>query len=229
MDETRTAARMKSSWEGIPRGPRRTRNTLFWAALVPVAATVGGFLSQYPYGMLYVGVLVVLAAAGLGAGVAGSNWNRAGAAIIVGFGTLALGVFAGSNLYESYAKLLGERVDAVVVDAGERTNSKGDVRHVCHVVDSAGESAELGDIQNCHGDFAEGRRVVLFKDPLGGLEPWIEATDDRSLDPVGLGITGGAFVLVGGTMFSAGMRRRSQQDRLEEHRRKHGPPWRSRP
>lgn len=35
--------------------PRRVRNTLFWAALLPTAAVVGGAITHFPYGMLYVG------------------------------------------------------------------------------------------------------------------------------------------------------------------------------
>ncbi|WP_327283554.1 MULTISPECIES: hypothetical protein [unclassified Streptomyces] len=188
--------------------PQRTANTLFWTALIPTAATVGGFVSQYPYGMLWVGVLIVLAAAAAGPIVAGSVWRRAGAATLVGFAALALGLFAGSNLNETYVKQLGERTGAVVAEAGERANAKGDVRHFCRVVDDSGSRAELGDIQNCHGQFATGRRVVLFKDRLGGLDPWIEATHNRAVDPVGLGITGGLFLLTAATMFYAGRRRR---------------------
>lgn len=214
--------------KAAPSGARRARNSLFWAALIAGAGTLGGFISQFPYGMLYVGVLIVLAAAGLGAGVAGSNWNRAGAATIVGFGTMALGLFAGSNLNESYLKLLGERVDAVVLESREHTNSKGDPRFYCRVVDTSGETHELDAIQNCYADVEPGGRVFLFKDRLGGLDPWMETTDSRALDPLGLGITGGLFLLIGGTMFTAGQRRRSDRDLHEEHLRKHGPPWRSR-
>ncbi|MER7463426.1 hypothetical protein [Streptomyces sp. NPDC097981] len=197
-----------SAETAVAEKPRRTANTLFWAVLIPTAATVGGFVSQYPYGMLWVGVLIVLAAAATGPIVAGSVWNRAGAATLVGFAVLALGLFAGSNLNETYMKQLGERAGAVVVEAGERVNAKGDVRHFCRVVDDSGSRAELGDIQNCHGQFATGRRVVLFKDRLAGLDPWIEATDDRAVDPVGLGITGGLYALTAATLFHAGHRRR---------------------
>ncbi|MGW8779257.1 hypothetical protein ACWGNM_14430 [Streptomyces sp. NPDC055796] len=188
--------------------PRRTANTLFWAALIPTAATVGGFVSQYPYGMLWIGVLIVLAAAAAGAIVAGSVWRRAGAATLVGFAVFALGLFAGSNLNETYLKQLGERTGAVVLEAGDRVNGKGDVRHFCRILDDSGRRAELGDIQNCHGQFATGRRVVLFEDRLGGLDPWIEASDNRAVDPVGLGITAGLYALTAATLLYAGRRRR---------------------
>ncbi|MGW7439559.1 hypothetical protein [Streptomyces sp. NPDC054849] len=210
-----------------PTGARRTRNSLFWAVLVAGGGVLGGLISQFPYAM-YVGVLIILVAAGLGAGVAGSNWNRAGAAAIVGFGTMALGIFAGVNLNESYLKLIGERVDAVVMESRQYTNSKGDDRFFCRVVDSTGESHELDHVQNCHADVEPGGPVVLFKDRLGALDPWMETTGSRALDPLALGITGGLFLLIGGTMFTAGQRRRTDRDLYEEHRRRHGPPWRSR-
>ncbi|MFE5721621.1 hypothetical protein [Streptomyces erythrochromogenes] len=211
-----------------PTGARRVRNSLFWAALIAGTGTLGGFISQFPYGLLYVGVLVVLAAAGLGAGVAGSNWNRAGAATIVGFGAMALGVFAGSNLNESYLKLLGERVDAVVLTSREYRNAKGDTRFSCRVAEPSGETHELDALRNCYDRVAPGGHVFLFKDRLGGLDPWMDTDGGRALDPLGLGITGGLFLLVGGTMFTAGQRRRSDRDLHAEHLRKHGPPWRSR-
>ncbi|MBZ9596410.1 hypothetical protein K7B06_15110 [Streptomyces erythrochromogenes] len=225
MDAARTSER---TGKAAPTGARRGRNSLFWAVLVAGTATVGGFISQFPYGLLYVGVLVVLAAAGLGAAVAGSNWNRAGAATVVGFGTIALGVFAGNNLNESYLKLLGERVDAVVITSREYSNAKGDTRFACRVTDSSGESHELDALRNCYDRVPPGGHVFLFKDRLGGLGPWMDTDGSRALDPLGLGITGGLFLLVGGTMFAAGQRRRSDRDLHEEHLRRHGPPWRSR-
>ncbi|WP_327414545.1 hypothetical protein [Streptomyces sp. NBC_01233] len=228
MDTAGTARASGPTGKAAPSGSRRARNSLFWAALIAGGGTLGGFISQFPYGLLYVGVLIVLAAAGLGAAVAGSNWNRAGAAAIVGFGTMALGLFAGSNLNESYLKVLGERVDAVVVEAREYANSKGDARFYCRVVDTSGESHELDAIQNCYAEVAPGGHVVLFEDRLGGLDPWMETTGSRALDPLGLGITGGLFLLIGGTMFTAGQRRRSDEDVHQKHLRKHGPARRPR-
>ncbi|WP_328926193.1 hypothetical protein OG429_17220 [Streptomyces sp. NBC_00190] len=229
MDETRMAERRKRAFEGLPPGPARTRNSLLWAALIPVTATFGGFLAQYPYGLLWLGVLLVLAAAGTGAAVAGTGWNRAGVATVVGFGTMALGVFAGPSLYEAYAMRLGERVDAVVIETGERTNFKGDARSFCRVADPSGTVRELGQQQNCYGEFTRGQHVVLFEDPLGLLDPRVEATGDRTLDPLGPGISGGLFLLVGASMFSGGMRRRSDRDILERQRRGRGLPRPSAP
>ncbi|MGW6709789.1 hypothetical protein ACWGDE_33555 [Streptomyces sp. NPDC054956] len=220
------AQRAQKAQKARPAG-RTARNSLFWALLIPGAATVAGFIAQFPYGGLWIGVILILAVAATGATVAGLNWHRSGAATIVGFGVMALGLFAGPSLYESYAKLFGERVGAVVVLSGERTG-KQEGHFYCHVIDDEGEVSKLGNQQNCYGDFAEEQRVVLYKDPLGALSPWIEPKDDRSLSPTGLITTGGIFLLIGGSMLSAGLRRRSDQDILEEQRRKYGPPWRSR-
>lgn len=220
-----TAQPGNRSFEGVPPGPGRLRNTLFWALFVPTTATVAAFLTQYPYGLLYVGVLAVLAVAAAGATVAGLTWKRAGAATVVGFGTLALSLFAGSNLNEMYLKQFGDRGEAVVAEIGEHAAGKDRTRSYCRLVDGSGTLRELRAIQNCRGQFEEGQRVVLYEDPLGGLAPWMEAADSRTLDPLGLGITGGLYLLVGGTLFYAGQRRRSDRDLLERHRRRHGMPW----
>ncbi|MEV7521573.1 hypothetical protein [Streptomyces sp. NPDC091371] len=226
--ETAQQAHTPAGKPTTPRSAGRTaRNSLFWALLIPTVTSAAGFLGQFPYGGLWAGVLVILATAAVGATVAGAKWHRSGAATIVGFGVFALSLFAGPALYEAYAKEFGERVGAVVVLTGERSGTKGDGEYYCHVIDDAGEVSELGNQQNCFGDFAEEQHVVLYKDPLGVLAPWIEATDDRSVDPIGPGITAGLFLLVGGSMLTAGLRRRSDRDLLEEQRRRHDPPWHS--
>lgn len=219
-----TSGASRTVEEAAGARPRRTLNTLLWAVLIPVVATGAGFLAQYPYGMLWVGVIIVLGTAAAAAIVAGGVWNRAGAATLASFGALALALFAGPNLYEIYVKQLGERVDALVADAGERTNAKGTKLAVCRVVDTSGEIQDLSEQQNCHGQFKPKQHVILFKDPLGGLDPWVEAGDDRSLDGVGLGITGGLFAVTGSAMFYAGQRRRSDRDVAAKLRRKYGPP-----
>ncbi|UUU41540.1 hypothetical protein [Streptomyces sp. NBC_00162] len=220
MDEVRIAERRRKWWDGFPPGPRRTRNTLFWATLIPVTATAGGILTQFPYGLRWLGVLIVLAAAGTGAAMAGTGWHRSGVAAIVGFGTLTLGVFAGISLYEAYAKQLGERVDALVVETGERTGLKGDTRPFCRVADPSGTIREVAQQQGCRADFEPGRRITLFEDPLGILAPRIGTSPDRTLDPFGPTVTGGLFLLVTATLVSGGQRRRSDRDLLEQHRRR---------
>ncbi|MEU1372094.1 hypothetical protein ABZ442_00340 [Streptomyces triculaminicus] len=189
--------------------PRRTLNSLLWAVLIPVVATAAGFLAQYPYGMLWAGVVIVLGATAAAAIVAGGMWNRAGAATLASFATLALALFGGPTLYETYVKTFGERVDALVADTGQRVNAKGTKLDVCRVVDTTGRVQDVSEQQNCHGQFKPKQHVILFNDPLGGLDPWVEATGDRTLDPVGPACTGGLFALTGGALFYAGQRRRT--------------------
>ncbi|TJZ57045.1 hypothetical protein FCH28_06125 [Streptomyces piniterrae] len=203
-------------------------NTLLWTVLIPVVATGAGFLAQYPYGLIWVGVIITLGTAAAAAIVAGGIWNRSGAATIAAFAAMALSLFAGSNLYETYVKQVGERVDALVADTGKRVNLKGSELAVCRVVDTSGEVQDLSEQQNCHGQFTPRQHVILFKDPLGALDPWVEATDDRTLDGLGLGITGGLFAVTGAAMFYAGQRRRSDWDVAAKKRRKYGSPQVSR-
>ncbi|MFD3695729.1 hypothetical protein ACFWUZ_06170 [Streptomyces sp. NPDC058646] len=204
--------------KGGERTAGRAGNSLCWAVAVTGAATAGGFLAQYPYGLSFVGVLLVLAAAGIGSAVAGAFWNRAGAATVIGFGSMALGLFAGPSLSEVYTKQLGERVPAVVVETGERTDSDGDGLAWCRVADASGRVRELSQQQNCFGDFEEGRSVVLFEDPIGLLEPRMEATGHRTVALLGPAVSGGLLVLIGGTVFSAGLRRRSDAEVAERRR-----------
>ncbi|MEU4892960.1 hypothetical protein AB0B12_17290 [Streptomyces sp. NPDC044780] len=191
-----------------PAGPGHTPNSLKWAVLIPVVATAAGFLAQYPYGMLWLGVLIVLGAAAAAAIVAGGLWHRAGAATLAAFATMALALFAGPALYELYVKQVGDRVDALVADTGTHTNHKGTELDVCRVVDTSGTVRDLSEQQNCQGQFRPEQHVVLFVDPLGALDPWVEATGERTVDGVGLGITAGLFAVTGSALFYAGQRRR---------------------
>ncbi|MDJ0380377.1 hypothetical protein [Streptomyces sp. G-G2] len=195
--------------------------------LIPLAATAAGFLAQYPYGMLWAGVVLALGAAAAAAIVAGGIWNRAGAATIASVAALALALFAGPTLYELYVKQFGERVDALVADTGKRVNAKGTELAVCRLVDTSGRVQDVSEQQNCHGQFTPQQHVVLFSDPLGGLDPWVEATADPALDGVGSGITGALFGLTGAALFSAGQRRRSDQEVAVALRRRYGAPRRS--
>jgi hypothetical protein len=116
-----------------------------WAVLIPTVGTAAGLLAQYPYGMLWVGSVIVLGTAGAAAIVAGAVWNRAGAATLASIAVLALPFFAGPALYELYVKQVGERVDALVADTGERPNAKGTELGVCRVVDTSGEVQDLSE------------------------------------------------------------------------------------
>jgi hypothetical protein len=62
---------------------------------------------------------------------------------------------------------------------------------------------------------------VLFKDPLGGLDPWIEATGDRAVDTTALAITAGLFGATGSALSYAGQRRRSDGEIAAKRQRKY--------
>ncbi|MBO0654348.1 hypothetical protein J1792_16665 [Streptomyces triculaminicus] len=218
----------EATLEAAASAPRRTLNSLLWAVLIPVVSTAAGFLAQYPYG-LWAGVVIALGATAAAAIVAGGMWNRAGAATLASFATLALALFGGPTLYETYVKTFGERVDALVADTGQRVNAKGTKLDVCRVVDTTGRAQDVSEQQNCHGQFKPEQHVILFNDPLGGLDPWVEATGDRTLDPVGPACTGGLFALTGGALFYAGQRRRTDRDMALRQRRGYGAPHRSEP
>ncbi|MEU3842790.1 hypothetical protein AB0E88_22490 [Streptomyces sp. NPDC028635] len=186
---------------------------------------LSALIGVYLWGWL--GVVLVLAAAATAAIVAGGVWNRAGAALLATATTMALGLFAGPTLHETYVKQFGDKVDALVVDTAKHVNRKGTELWTCRVVDTSGTVQDLEDLQNCDGQYRRKQHVVLFTDPLGGLKPWIEATDDRSLDTLSLSATGGLFAVTTVTLFYAGMRRRSDAEMGAKKRRKYGPPQRS--
>ncbi|OIK28468.1 hypothetical protein [Streptomyces malaysiense] len=191
-------------------------------------AVVGAVLAQFPWH--WIGIAIVVIAGFTAPIVAGGAWNRAGAATLAAVTTFALGLFAGPTLYETYVKLYGEKADALVADTAKYENARrNNERNVCRVVDTSGKVQDLSEQQNCHGQFKPGQHIILYKDPLGVLEPWAEATDDRSFKPVNLSATGGLFAATAATLFYAGMRRRSDQEMDAKKLRKYGPPRRSEP
>ncbi|WP_344391570.1 hypothetical protein [Streptomyces vastus] len=215
-------AQAESAAEAPVPAPRRTLNSLKWAVLIPVVGVAAGFLTRFPYGGLWIGVVILLGAAAAAAIVAGNSWHRAGAATLAGFSAIALPLFAGPGMYELYMKQVGERVHAAVADTGERRGVKRSTTlSVCRVVDTTGAVKDLSEQQNCHGQFKPGQLIVLFKDPLGVLDPWAEALPgDRSVDPLTLQITAGLFLVTGSSLFYAGQRRRSDGDLVARELRK---------
>ncbi|QKV93752.1 hypothetical protein HUT19_19970 [Streptomyces sp. NA02950] len=161
--------------------------------------------------------------------VAGGVWNRAGAATLAAVTTFALGLFAGPTLYETYVKQYGEKSDALVADTAKYSTRRNNERNVCRVVDTSGKVQDLSEQQNCQGQFKPRQHIILYKDPLGVLEPWAEATDDRSFDAVDLSATGGLFTATAAALFYAGTRRRSDQEMDAKKLREYGPPRRSEP
>lgn len=197
--------------------------TLPWAVGLPVAAVGAGVLAQYPYGM-WIGVLLGLAVAATAPILAGVVWHRSGAASLAVLAALALPFFAGPAVYEVYLKTAGDQVDAVVTAAEEVPSPKGSDLSACHAVDEAGKEWDLGQRQNCFGQFEPGQKVVLHQDPLGGLDPWIEPGRDKAIEPTAPALTVGLFALCCGALFWAGVKRRTEAEAVAAKGRRHGPP-----
>ncbi|MEU1340178.1 hypothetical protein [Streptomyces sp. NPDC005827] len=190
--------------------PTRTLNSSLWALAIPLVAVTGAVLAQFPWS--WIGIVVVVLAGFAAPAVAGGFWNRAGAATFAAVTTFALGLFAGPSLFETYVKQVGEKTDALVADTATYKNARNSERTVCRVVDTSGKVQDLTEQQNCQGQFKRGQHIVLYKDPLDVLEPWAEATDDRTVDVVGLYATAGLFTATTATLFYAGTRRRSDRE-----------------
>lgn len=179
---------------------------LLWAVLLPLLTMVAAFLAELPW-LQWAPAAIALVASVVVAIVGGGLWHRAGAAVLAATTTLALGLFAGPTLYETYIKLYGDRVDALVADTDSRVNLRIE-QHVCRVVDTSGTIQDLSRGQNCRGQFQPRQHIVLFKDPLGFFDPWAEDRDDRSLDALSLSCVGGLFIIATSTLCYAGVRRR---------------------
>lgn len=70
----------------------------------------------------------------------------------------------------------------------------------------------LSEQQNCYGQFRQGQRVAIRKDPLGLTKPYLpdDSTDDDMR--VGLYVSVGLFLATALSMLYGGLRRRA--DRL---------------
>jgi hypothetical protein len=55
---------------------RRLLSSLTWACAVPVLFVLGAWLTQYPHGLIVVGVIVVFATWAVAAILAGGVWHR---------------------------------------------------------------------------------------------------------------------------------------------------------
>ncbi|MBJ3813112.1 hypothetical protein [Streptomyces flavofungini] len=178
--------------------------------LIPLGTVAGTVIGLYLG--IWASVVTVLAAAAVAGILVGGLWNRAGAALLAVAAVMGTGFFSGPTLHETYLKQFGERTDALVVDTAKRYNAKGHERDICRVVDTSGAVTDLGERQNCYGQFKSKQHITLFKDPHGGLDPWAEATRDRGLDTVSLSATGGMFAITVTAVFYAGARRRSGRE-----------------
>lgn len=157
-----------------------------------------GFLSQYPFGMLYLGIVVTLVVVATTAVIAGARWNRVIAATLASLCVFALPFFAGPTAYQLYAERLGHAVTAHITPGTH-----------CHVQDATGAAEELTERQNCVGQFEPGQSVVLFRDPFGVLHPWVEPTGSRTVPSGSLATSGVLFALSTLLILSAGLRRRT--------------------
>jgi hypothetical protein len=196
--------------EELPPAPRRhLPGSLARALAVPSASALAGWLAQYPYGMIFVGVSVALATLSVAAIVAGHAWHRPGAATITAFGGLALVLFAGPALYQLYMETLGTPVPAVVTKVENRHHRHG-ADMFCTVAETTGDHAahEISEQENCGDRFAPRERVTLRTDPLGLLDPRLPQKPGDTALTTTLGISAGLFVLTGAAMGYAGLRRR---------------------
>ncbi|MFI9203099.1 hypothetical protein [Streptomyces sp. NPDC053048] len=190
-----------------PGRASRWPGSLLWALLLPLGAVLAGVSGQYPYGM-WLGVPLFLSVVATAAIVVGGLWHRAGAATLACALLFGLPLFAGPAFYDLYTKKAGDTVDGVVAATGTQRNLKGTELHTCTVVDASGATHRLSQQQNCFGDFEEGQKVVLLKDPAGLLEPYLVDPSDRAPDTTTLGITGGLAAASVVTLLWAGVRRR---------------------
>jgi hypothetical protein len=206
VDSSITAAVVE---EAPPSRRRVLLGSLVWALAVPLALTFAGWLAQYPYGLIAVGVIVALAVVAVAAVVAGSVWHRAGAATIASFGGLALVLFAGPGLYQLYMETLGTPTSAVVAKVEDRHHRHG-ADWFCTVVETTGDHAahEISEQENCQGQFKPLQHVTLRADPLGLLDPRLPSGPGETTVTTTLMISIGLFVLTGGAMGYAGLRRR---------------------
>lgn len=189
--------------------PSPVRNTLKWLAILVGSATAAAFLIHFPYGIRWVGIFFGLGVAGTAAGLAGTFWNRAGAATVAGFAFLFLPLVASPLLHEVYLKQVGDRYDALVVDTGTERSIKGDAIPVCRIVDTRGKVHDLGATENCDGDYRPGKHVVLYEDPVGILDPWLGDPADLSTGTALIALAGGLYAASAGSVAYAGLRRRT--------------------
>jgi hypothetical protein len=193
---------------------RPVGNSLKWALVVPVLFTFAGWVAQYPYGLIVVGVIIGLGTWAVAAFLAGSAWERPGAAIMVSICGFALMLFAGPGLYTIYMKILGEPAPAVVTKVEDR-ESRRRADWFCTVVETTGERSvhHISQQENCFGQVKQLQRVMLRKDPLGLLDPRLPDRPGRNDTRIPLLTSAGLFLATGASMLYAGLRRRQKRPR----------------
>lgn len=198
----------KGGPRGPVSGPGRFLNSLLWALLLTGAMLLGAGLGQW---LIWVGVIVMLAAVAFAASLVGGFWHRAGAATLAAAGGFALTLFAGPAMYEVYMKTAGDPVAAVVTEVSDQRKRRGADLKVCVVQEIGGsrEKHEVSQQENCFGQAKVGDRVELRKDPLGLLDPRLpDSPDQRNTTEITVWISAGLALLTAGTIFYGGQRRR---------------------
>lgn len=192
-----------------PRTGLPVANTLKWAVAIPVLLTFAGWVAQYPYGLIAVGVIIGVVTAFVAIALAGSVWERPGAAIMVAVTGFALPLFAGPGLYLVYMETLGERAPAVVAKVEDRDAERG-ASWFCTVVETTGGHAvhHISQQENCFGQIKPFQKVTLRKDPLGLLDPRLP--DRPGEDDTRLAVLSSTalFFATAGSILYAGLRRR---------------------
>jgi hypothetical protein len=194
------------------RPPRPFWRSLGWALLIPVLCTAGGWLAQYPHGIIMAGIVLVLVTLAVAATLAGGFWHRPGAAVVLSCAGLALTFFAGPGLYELYMKQAGTPVHAVVTKVEKRDNRHG-ADLTCTVMETGGGHTvhRVTEQQNCSTDFTALQAVTLRTDPAGLLKPRLPGgPDDDDDTALALEIAAGLFIVTAAATFAASMRRRTK-------------------
>jgi hypothetical protein len=185
-------------------------NSLKWALIVPVLLTCSGWVAQYPYGLIAVGVIIAVGTVFLCIAVVGSLWERPGAAVMAAVTGIALPLFAGPGLYIVYMEALGRRVPAVVAKVEDRNADRG-ASWFCTVVETIGEHTvhHISQQENCFGQIKPFQKVTLRKDPLGLLDPRLPDRPGENDVRTAVLTSTALFMANAASILYGGLRRRS--------------------
>ncbi|WP_433475646.1 hypothetical protein ACQPZP_00590 [Spirillospora sp. CA-142024] len=202
---------------------RPVANSLKWALIVPVVLTFAGWVAQYPYGLIVLGVIIGVGTVFLTIAVVGSSWGRAGAAVMVAITGFALPIFAGPALYLVYMENLGQPGPAVVAKVEKRDAKRG-AGWFCTVVETTGKHTvhRISQQENCFGQIKALQRVTLRKDPLDLLDPRLpdRPGDDDTL--VSVLLSAALFLANASSLLYGGLRRRTTTRSAKKQQEKAG-------
>ncbi|URM97610.1 hypothetical protein LUW76_26410 [Actinomadura madurae] len=195
-----------------PRTAPPLANSLKWALLVPLLLAFGGWVAQYPYGLIVVGVIIAVVTAFVAIAVVGSSWQRPGAAVLVAVTGFALPIFAGPALYIVYMETLGESAPAVVTKVENRDARRG-AGWFCTVVETRGDHAvhKISQQENCFGQIKPLQKITLRKDPLGLLDPRLPDRPGESDTLLSVLLSAALFAANAATFLYAGLRRKGEK------------------